>query len=152
MSCVELWHKPNFGRRLRRVACTATAGMKRIAGNFFSSLGVQAWTAPTQAPVTGLPITGDAGGTKTVTVDLQFHGQDIPAGGKTATITYDIGAGDQTATAALADGDTPVAAAGKIVTAISGVTGLAAVKGQGTTITVTPDDGVTLSKISVVVA
>lgn len=111
-----------------------------------------AWQAPTLTPVTGLPATGDAAGSVTVTMDISFHGQDIPTGGKTATITYDIGAGDQTVTAALAAGDTPNQATAKIVAAIDGVTGLGAVKATGTTITVTPDDQIVLSKLELAVA
>ena len=155
MSCVEIYSKPNFGRRLRRIACAATTGMKRISGNFFSSLGTLVappWTAPTQTPVTGLPITGDASGTQTVTVDLEFHGHDIPAGGKTATITYNIGSGSATTTAALVDGDTPIQATIAIANAIDAVAGLSAVRGAGTAIRVTPDDTVDLSAISVAVA
>ena len=155
MSCVEIYSKPNFGRRLRRIACAATTGMKRISGNFFSSLGTPftpPWTAPTQTPVTGLPITGDASGTQTVTVDLDFHGHDIPAGGKTATITYNIGSGSATTTTALDDGDTPIQATSKIAAAIDAVAGLGATRATGTTIRVTPDDTIDLSAISVVVA
>jgi hypothetical protein len=110
------------------------------------------YQAPTLNPVTGLPVTGDSGGTQTVTMDLDFHGHDVPAGGKVATITYDVGAGDATVTANLVAGDTPVQATTKIATAINGVAELGAVKATGTAITVTPADTVVLSKLEMSVA
>ena len=53
---------------------------------------------PTINPVTGLPITGDSGGTQSVEMDLDFHGT-VKAG--TFTVTYDIGGGNETVTASL---------------------------------------------------
>lgn len=110
------------------------------------------WTAPTVTPVTGLPITGDATGTQKVTLDIAFHGQDIPVGGKTATVVYNIGAVDVTLPVALTAGMTPTQAVAAIATAINGVTGLGAVKGIGTSITVTPDDTIVLSKLTLAIA
>jgi hypothetical protein len=99
----------------------------------------------------GLPITGDAGGTKTAVIDFDFHSQNIPTGGLTATITYDIGGGDQTLNAQLAAGTTPSQAAEIVRQGIASVAGLGATK-TGTQITVTPDDTVALSKLTVTLA
>ena len=100
--------------------------------------------APTIAPVTGLPITGDAGGTLTVDLDFDFHGA-VKAG--TVTVTYAIAGGaDQTATATLLGTETPTQAAGKIKDAIHAVAELTASK-SGSTITVTPTDTTVLTKL-----
>jgi len=109
-----------------------------------------AYQTPT-ATVTGLPAVGDAGGTKKATVDIDFHSQDIPTGGKTATITYDIGAGDVVLNAPLNAGMTPVQVVHDLVQGITAIAGLTAAKGAGTALAITPDDGTTLSKLTVVI-
>jgi hypothetical protein len=98
----------------------------------------------TITPVAGLPVTGDAGGTQTASLDLDFHGS-VKAG--TFTVVYNIGAADAQVTAAVLATDTPSQAAGKVAAAIDGVTGLGATK-TGSTITVTPTDGTVLSKLT----
>jgi hypothetical protein len=163
MSYLEVWYKPNFGKRLRIIQQAAIAGLHKLNGSLFSSLpqhggaigGIQpppAYQPPTLTPVTGLPATGDSGGTVSVSMGIQFHQQDVPAGGKTATITYDIGSGDETVDANLLENDTPNQQAIKIAAAINGVTGLSAVKGTGTDITVTPADTVRLAKLTLSVS
>jgi hypothetical protein len=96
---------------------------------------------PTIVPVTGLPLTGD--GTKTVDLDLNFHGA-VKAG--TFIITYNVGAGDATVTATVLATDTPTQAAGKVAAAIDGVTELGASK-SGSTVTITPTNGTILTKL-----
>ena len=110
-----------------------------------------AYQAPTVTQPAGLPITGDASGTQTTLIDLDFHSQDIPTGGKTATVTYNVGATDQNLPVPLTAGQTPSQAAAAITTAIDGVAELGATK-TGTQITVTPTDGTTLSKLTLAIA
>jgi hypothetical protein len=98
---------------------------------------------PTIVPVTGLPITGDPNGTQKVDLDLNFHGS-VKAG--TFTITYNVGAGDATVTATVLATDTPTQAAGKVAAAIDSVTELGASK-SGSTVTVTPTNGTSLTKL-----
>ena len=161
MPCLEIYRHtgiplPRLAGRAVDCATAAGAGWKKVAPRaYYNPTGAPAggaWTAPTLNPVAGLPATGDAGGTVTVTVDIEFHGHDIPAGGKTATITYNVGAGDKTVTAALVAGDTPNQATTKIAAAINAVTELTAVKAAGTAITVTPADAIVLSKLTLAVA
>jgi hypothetical protein len=110
------------------------------------------WTTPTIA-VTGLPVTGDATGTQTANIDFDFKQQDIPAGGKTFTITYDTGSGDQTTTMNASAGSTPVQVTNALVTAVTNnIPDLDAARGTGTTITLTPADTVVLSKFSISVS
>ena len=110
-----------------------------------------AYQAPSVTQPTGLPITGDASGTQTTLIDLDFHSQDIPTGGKTATVTYNVGATDQNLPVPLTAGQTPTQAGGAITAAIDGVAELGATK-TGTQITVTPTDGTTLSKLTLAIA
>ena len=111
-----------------------------------------AYQAPTVTQPTGLPITGDTGGTQTTLIDINFHGNDIPTGGKMATVTYNVGATDQNLPIPLTAGSTPIQATTTIATAIDTVAELGAVRGTGTTIRVTPTDGTTLSKLTVAIA
>ena len=109
-------------------------------------------TAPDITQPANLPITGDSAGTQTTLIDIDFHSQNVPAGGLTATITYAIGGGgDQVIPVPLAVGQTPSAAASAITAAIDSVIGLGAAK-LGTQITVTPDDTVVLSKLTLAIA
>jgi methenyltetrahydromethanopterin cyclohydrolase len=78
-----------------------------------------------------------------VDLDLNFHGS-VKAG--TFTITYNVGAGDATVTATVLATDTPTQAAGKVAAAIDGVTELGASK-SGSTVTVTPTNGTSLTKL-----
>jgi len=110
-----------------------------------------AYQAPTITPVTGLPITGDPGGTQTVDLDVDFHATNIPVGGKTATITYNIGAADVPLNVNLTAGMTPSQAMNAIDAAIDAVAKLSTSK-AGTTITVTPADTVVLSKLTLTIA
>ena len=110
------------------------------------------WADPAVV-VTGLPVTGNSGGTSTASVSFDFNGQDIPAGNKTFTVTYDIGTGDQTITINALAGSTPVQVTDNIVTSINNnIVGLSATRGTGTVITLTPADTVVLSKFAISVS
>ena len=108
------------------------------------------WRAPTVTPAT-VPITGDSGGTQTTDLDVDFHSTNIPVGGKTATITYNVGTVDVPLTVNLTAGMTPSQAMSAIDAAINAVAELSTSK-SGTTITVTPADTVVLSKLDLAIA
>jgi len=150
----EIYYKTGFGRRARKI--TSTVGLRHVIRNLWTSITgygqAPAYQVPTATITPALPITGDAAGTAKATFDIQFHGQDIPTGGKMATVTYNVGAGDQTIPVPLQAGDTPNQATNKIVTAINGVAELSAVKGAGTTVVVTPTSGTVLSTLTLAVA
>jgi len=107
-------------------------------------------SAVTITQAAGLPITGDSSGTKTVTIALGFGGKTLAANAQ-ATITYDVGAGDVTATAALTAGMAGHAAAQAIAAEITKVAELGAAA-TGSDITVTPTDTTVLSKLTVAIA
>ena len=109
-----------------------------------------AYQAPTITPAT-VPITGDSGGTQTTDLDVDFHSTNIPVGGKTATITYNVGTVDVPLTVNLTAGMTPSQAMSAIDAAINAVAELSTSK-SGTTITVTPADTVVLSKLDLAIA
>ena len=113
-------------------------------GNTVATGGIQL----TQA--TGLPITGDAGGTKKVTISLGFGGKTLAANAQ-ATIVYAAGAGDVTIHAALTAGMTGNEAAQAIATEIAKVATLGAVA-KGSDIDVTPTSGTALSKLTLTLA
>ena len=107
------------------------------------------YAPPTVTPTQGIPADGDQGGA--AVIDIDFHSNNIPVGGLTATITYDIGGGDVVTTQALTAGDSPSAASADITAKLNGVTEFTAGK-VGNTITVTPDAGVTIAKLVLAIA
>lgn len=155
---VELYAKPPFGRRLRRVS--STAGLRQICCNLWTSipgLGKAAATgapgAATGIPATGvgvtapknLPITGDAAGTQKTTIVFDSQNKTLAAAG-TLTITYNIGAADVVLTVATKvgdDGNKIAVAAQKLLDAVTEFTATVAAG----TVTVTPGDQTALSKL-----
>ena len=107
------------------------------------------YAPPTVTPTQGIPADGDQAGA--AVIDIDFHGNSIPVGGLTATITYDIGGGDVVTTQALTAGDSPSAASADITAKLNGVTEFTAGK-VGNTITVTPGAGVTIAKLVLAIA
>ena len=98
---------------------------------------------------TGFPITGDAGGTKTVTIGLGFGGKTLAADAA-AGLSYTDASGNHRVNAALTAGMTGDAAAQAIATEIDKEANLGAVA-SGPDIVVTPTDGTVLSGISIVI-
>lgn len=109
--------------------------------------------APSAVQVTqpsGLPITGNAQGTISTTVDLSFGGSALSSAA-TATIVYNIGTADVQETVQLAQGVTAHEAAVEIAAAMDQTHDLTALA-QGSGVRVTPGDGITLSKLTVSIA
>jgi hypothetical protein len=119
-------------------------GAAWIAGKPINAAGIGI------TPAAGLPVTGDATGTQTTTIDIDAH-QSIAMGAYTATITYDIGAGDVVTTANITKGMAGAQMANAIATAIDGVAELGA-HNVGTITTVTPTDSTVLSKLTLTIA
>ena len=125
-------------------------GNAPVGGGAGGAGNTVAASAVTITQATGLPITGDPGGTKTATISLGFGGKTLAANAQ-ATITYNVGAGDVTATAALTAGMAGHAAAQAIAAEITKVAELGAAA-TGSDITVTPTDTTVLSKLTVAIA
>jgi len=96
----EIYLKPGFGRRIRKITAAAAAGLKHLYTNLYTSVGMATTPKPT---VTTAPVVAGAGGadavgttftvtpgvytgTPAITRQWQNNGADIP--GETGT-TYD---------------------------------------------------------------
>lgn len=89
---VELFYKPNFGRRLRKISNAAAAALEKIAGPLYTSIAPpELNTSPTIAGTTTV------GSTLTVTpgtydfspsLTYQWYVNDVAAGGETL-LTFD---------------------------------------------------------------
>jgi hypothetical protein len=152
MTLLEVYNKPGFGHRLRKLAAPVDPSLKKIGPGLYTSIPAHGGhlpppPLPATPVVTGLPAAGDATGTKYATITLA-----APPGGLaapvTARITYNIGAGPQTLNVPLALGDSTPTMATKLAAASwpTELTALAATN----TVKVTPADGTTLTALSVV--
>lgn len=89
---VELFYKPNFGRRLRKISNAAASALEKIAGPLYTSIAPpELNTSPTIAGTTTV------GSTLTVTpgtydfsptLTYQWYVDDVAAGGETG-LTFD---------------------------------------------------------------
>ena len=149
MSCVELYAKPNFGRRIRRVDCaTAAAGWPKIGPHFYNSIGGAA--API-APGAVAPTVGGVPG-QTPTVQIQTHGAGLSANA-TATVVFSIdGAADVTATVALTAGDDGHAMVVKIAAAPEWAANTVTATASGARLDLDAGAGKQITKLTVTVS
>jgi len=144
MMLYECFYKPFFGRRIRKI--TSTTGLTHVFRNLWTSYRgchgvatiapVTAWIDPVLQPIApSLPFSRNVG--DTIILDFDFHGLNIPAGGKTVTIVYsfpEVLYRDITTVVDLAAGLTPSQAVDKIVTELVATGDFHVTRGPGTTI------------------
>lgn len=97
----ELYWKPGFGRRIRRITAAAAASLIKINNAFFTSIGIVEPPTVTTAPV----ITGG------------------PAVGETLTVTPGTYTGSPTITRQWFEGALPIAAATGLTLDTTGIEG-----------------------------
>jgi hypothetical protein len=147
---IEIYHKPQFGTRIRKitVAEAVARSLVKITNNIWSSRakdGFVEYGPPPTASVTGLPATGDSGGTASATISVQTPQPTDRA--YTARVSYQIGGSASSFTVPIAKGSS----AAQIATALAGASWPSGVTAGplGASVVLTPSNGVVINTLSV---